>query len=214
MGYYATVKSSDGILMFCATRLSWTFAVLFSSVLSGVYCVKTLGFEHHFVAGTVILIIVPTLIGIVTSVWSGSLIDRLGPKRVMYWAYPFWAMQPALWFFATPATAVYWVTGAALLSGTAATAAGSATMKYAISFPPPEQVPMYMAISDTLAVIAGGLGALAAGIIAKDLGDWKWAAAGWTFTVFHLIFASGVILALAVVALFLPRLQTRRAPGT
>jgi len=195
---------------------AWAFAVGLGGTLSVVFCLQNLGLARHFVAGMVVLTVLPTLCGVVTAGWSGALIDRVGPKRVMFWSYLSWATLPAFWIFATPATAVYWIGGSSVVGGIGAnTAASNAATKYITRFPPPEQRAMYIAVSDTAYYIVGGLGALVAGIIAKDLAGWKWAAGGWTFNALHLIFAISFILRLAVVALILPRIQdpsARRTP--
>ena len=192
---------------------AFAFPVGLGGALSVVFCLQNLELQRHFAAAMVVLTIVPTLSSVLTAGWSGALIDRVGTKRVMFWSSISWATIPAFWIFATPATAVFWVGASNVVGGIGAnTAMANAGTKYVTRFPPPEQRAMYIAVSDTAYFIVTGLGALAAGLISKALADWQWAAGGWTFNVFHLLFASSVILRFAAVALFFPRIQEPPSP--
>jgi MFS family permease len=62
---------------------------------------------------------------------------------------------------------------------------------------------MYIAVSDTSSFIGNGLGALAAGLIAKAFADWRCVLGGWTFNIFHAIFLVSAILRFIAVPLFL-----------
>ena len=110
------------------------------------------------------------------------------------------------WFLATPGAALIWIGVPSLIGGIASTAALNAANKLITRVPPAESRATYIAVSTSLASIAAGLGALAAGCLLKGLGDWSIAFAGRSFGAFHLLFALSFALRLASALFLTPRL--------
>jgi MFS family permease len=183
--------------------LFWSFAATLGGALGMLFCMDNLQLQHHFLVGMIVIQVVPLLGSVLTAGWSGKLIDRVGPKKVIYWSYLAWATAALFWIFPTPRTAVFWIGGSMIVAGIAATAAANAATKLVTRFPAPEQRAMYIAVSDTAGFIGSGLGALAAGFIAKAFADWNWVLGGWTFNIFHAIFFVSAILRFIAVPLFL-----------
>jgi MFS family permease len=184
-------------------NLVWYFIVSLGGTLALLFCMDNLGLQHHFTAGMIVLQVVPLLGSVLTASGSGRLVDRVGPKRVIYWTYLAWATAPLFWIFATPRTAAFWICGSSIVGGTAVTAAANAATKLVTRFPTPTQRAMYIAVSDTAAFIGNGLGALAAGLIAKKFANWHCAFGGRTFGVFHAIFVTSAILGFIAVPLLM-----------
>jgi MFS family permease len=159
--------------------------------------------QHHILLGLIVLQVVPQLGTILTAHWSGAVIDRVGPKKVIYWSYLAWATSLLFLVFATPRTAVFWICGMSLVTGIAMTAALNAATKLVTRFPMPGQRAMYIAISDTAKFAGTGLGALAAGLIARRFADWGCIVGGWTFNIFHALFLVSTLLQFIVIPIFL-----------
>ena len=184
-------------------NLIWYFIISLGGTLALLYCMDNLKLQSHFLVGMIVITVVPLLGSVLTATWSGELIDRVGPKKVIYWAYLAWAPAPLFWIFATPQTAALWVCGSSLVGGTAVTAAANAATKLVTRFPTPAQRAMYIAVSDTSAFIGNGLGALAAGLIAKRFAGWHCVLGGRTFGIFHAIFVVSAVLGIIAVPILL-----------
>ena len=89
------------------------------------------------------------------------------------------------------------------MGGAAVTAAANAATKLVTRFPTPGQRAMYIAVSDTSAFIGNGLGALTAGLIAKQFADWHCVLGGRTFGIFHAIFFVSAVLGIIAVPIIL-----------
>jgi MFS family permease len=89
------------------------------------------------------------------------------------------------------------------VGGTAVTAAANAATKLVTRFPTPAQRAMYIAVSDTSAFIGNGLGALAAGLIARRFAGWHCVLGGRTFSIFHAIFVVSAVLGIIAVPILL-----------
>jgi MFS family permease len=184
-------------------NLLWYFIVSLGGTLTLLFCMDHLQLQRHFLQGMIALQVVPLLGSVLTASRWGDLVDRVGPKKVIYGAYLVWAAAPLFWALATPRTAAFWICGSSLIGGTAVTAAANAATKLVTRFPAPSQRAMYIAISDTSAFIGNGLGALTAGFIARRFADWRFHLAGRTFGVFHAIFIASAILGFMAVPILL-----------
>ncbi|MGD1002580.1 MAG: MFS transporter [Candidatus Brocadiia bacterium] len=184
-------------------NLIWYFIISLGGTLALLFCMDNLKLQRHFLVGMIVITVVPLLGSVLTATWSGGLIDRVGPKKVIYWAYLAWAPAPLFWIFATPQTAAFWVCGSSLVGGTAVTAAANAATKLVTRFPTPAQRAMYIAVSDTSAFIGNGLGALAAGLIARRFAGWHCVLGGRTFSIFHAIFVVSAVLGIIAVPILL-----------
>jgi hypothetical protein len=180
-----------------------SFAVSLGGTFSVLFCMQNLQLQRHFLVGIIALTVVPLAGSILTAGRSGELVDRVGPKKVMYWSYLAWVLVPLFWIFATPRTATFWICTSGIAGGIAVTAAATASTKLVTRFPTPGQRAMYIAVSDTSSYLGNGLGALAAGFIAKALADWKCTLGDRTFNFFHAIFALSAILGVVAVMVFL-----------
>ena len=172
----------------------WTFSMTLGGSLATLYFLDDLGIKNNFLGGVIVLTGCSLLGGAVTSSWSGRLVDRFGTKWPVLLGHLGWAVLPTFWIFATPRTALLWLTFASLWGGAFSTAATTAENKLVTRFPEPEQRPMYLAVSSCFASISGGLGAITAGTILKLAAAWEWEVAGWTFGAFHVLFALSFIL--------------------
>jgi MFS family permease len=184
-------------------NLSWSFIVSLGGTLSVLFCMDNLQLQRHFLMGMIVLQVVPLIGSVLIAGWSGELVDRVGPKKVIYWAYLLWATNPLFWILATPRTAAIWICGSSIVGGIAVTAAANATTKLVTRFPAPGQRAMYIAVSDTAGFIGNGLGALAAGLIAKAFANWSCVLGGWTFNIFHALFIVSTVLRFAAVPILL-----------
>ncbi len=190
----------------------WTLAMTFGGSLSLVFFTDHLGMRKNLFGGNIVLTIIPIVGGILVGSKSGKLVDKLGAKPVLWWGHFFWGILPALWIFATPATAMVWLTIQGVISGTASRAATTAANKLVTRFPAPENVAVYSAISACTASLASALGCFAAGYVLRLFGDWSVTILGCTFIGFHVLFIFSFVLRM-LSALFLihPINEVRRA---
>jgi MFS family permease len=137
----------------------------------------------------------------------GRLVDRWGSRRMLLIGHLGWALLPAIWLFATPRTAVLWISLSGIVSGIFATAGNNAGLKLVTRFPPPEESPMYVAVSNATANIAGGLGSLAAGGFLQLMGGWTATVGRLTLSAFPLLFLLSFVLRLASALVLVPRVR-------
>jgi MFS family permease len=175
-------------------NVCWTFAMTTGGVLATIYFVENLEIKKNFLGGSIVLTGVGLLGSIVTGHWTGRLVDRFGPKRMLFWGHLVWASLPLFWVLATPASALAWLAAASLVGGTSSTAASTASNKFITRFPPAEKRAMYCAVSSSLANLAGGVGVIVGGLIIKGLHDWHFQLAGWVFGGFHVTFVASAVL--------------------
>ena len=145
--------------------------------------------------------------------------DRVGVKRVLMGGHLSWAVLPAFWFLATPATALLWIGAASLLGGISSTAGTTAANKLITRLPPAASRATYIAVSSSLGSLAAGFGAITAGVVLHVAGDWRVAFGPWSLGGFHLLFIGSLCLRLASAVFLIPRIaeldgQRGRAPGT
>jgi MFS family permease len=192
-------------------NLCWTFAMTVGGVLATIYFVENLEIKKNFLGGSIVITGVTLLGSIITGHWTGRLVDRFGPKRMLFWGHFVWASLPLFWVLATPATALAWLAVASLVGGTSSTTAGTASNKFITRFPPVDKRAMYCAVSSSLGNLAGGVGVLVGGLIIKSLHAWHIQLGGWTFGGFHVTFVASSALRFLAVLLLVRRLPERSA---
>ena len=190
-----------------AFNTCWTFGMTLGGALATVYFVEDLGIKRNFLGGSVVITVFSLAGGMLTSAWTGRMVDRHGPRRVLLWGHVFWACLPLFWVLATPASALVWLGCGSLVAGVASNAGLTAANKLITRFPPPRDRAMYVAVSSCLGSLAGGAGAFAAGILLD-------ASVGWTFRVgsypcgaFHALFLASFCLRMASAVFLCRRVQ-------
>jgi len=186
----------------------WTFAMTEGGALATLYFVEDLGIKRNFLGGMIVLTVIPLLGGTLTSSWTGRLVDRVGPRRMLFRAHLFWAILPLFWIVATPETALWWLAISSLLGGTSSYAAMNAANKVVTRFPPPEHRAMYIAVSSCLGSLAGGVGVMVSGAVVGTLEGWSVTWGGWTFIGFHVVFAASAVLRLVATFVLVPRIPS------
>ena len=187
-------------------NVAWTFGMSLGGSLVTIYFLDDLGIRNNFLGGTLAFTCLSLVGSLLTGRWSGRMVDRVGIRPVLWVGHLFWASLPVFWLLATPGAALIWIGVPSLIGGIASTAALNAANKLITRVPPAESRATYIAVSTSLASIAAGLGALAAGCLLKGLGDWSIAFAGRSFGAFHLLFALSFALRLASALFLTPRL--------
>ncbi len=175
----------------------WNFALFLGGALATIYFLDDLGIRHNFLGGAVVLVAVPYVGTMLTSRWSGSVVDRLGVRRVLLVSHFFWGILPLFWIVATPRTALFWLTINSALGGAASSAATNAANKFILRVPPREQRAMYMAVTACINNVSGGVASLIAGYFLGFLAGSHWSHFGKTFVPFDLLFAISFVLRLA-----------------
>lgn len=193
-------------------NVCWTFSMTLGGVLATIYFVEHLEIKKNFLGGSVVITAFTLLGSVITGQWTGRLVDRLGPTRMLFWGHLVWATLPLCWVLATPATALSWLTLASLVGGTSSTTANTAANKYTTRVPPPERRAMYCAVSSSLGNLAGGLGVIVGGLLIKALADWHVDVAGWTFGGFHVTFVASALLRFLSALFLIRRIPERDAP--
>lgn len=189
----------------------WTFSMTTGGVLATIFFVEDLQLKKNFLGGAVVVTSVGLVGSVITGQWSGRLVDRLGPKRMLYWGHMVWASLPLFWVLATPATALAWLTAASLVGGSSSTAANTASNKFITRFPPPEKRAMYCAVSSSLGNIAGGIGVILGGWIIESLKTWHIELGGWTFGPFQVTFVVSSLLRFLAAGFLIRNLPERTA---
>ena len=187
-------------------NMCWTFSMTLGGSLAILYFLDDLGISSNFLVGIIVLTCFSLVGSLATGRWSGALVDRLGVKRVLFWGHIFWGLLPGFWIFPTPATAFLWLGVSSIVGGTSSTAATTAANKLITRLPLPEHRAMYVAVSTGLGSLAGGLGALAAGVILRFLEGWSVSTPWLAFGGFHVLFVSSLVLRLAFALLLIRRI--------
>jgi len=190
---------------------AWHLSMSLGGSLCMLYFMENLGLKDNLLGGAVALNIVSIAGSIVSARRMGRLVDRWGSRRMLLIGHVGWALLPAIWLFATPRTAVLWISVAGLVSGIFATAGNNAGLKLVTRFPAPEESPMYMAVSNATANIAAGLGSLAAGAFLQLMGGWTAALGRLTLSAFPLLFLLSFVLRMASALVFIPRIREQGA---
>lgn len=191
----------------------WAFGMTFGGSMSLVFFTDQLGIRRNLFGGNIVLTVIPIIGGILVGSKSGKLVDKIGPKAVLWWGHLFWALLPALWILASPATAMFWLTIQGIISGTASRAATTAANKLVTRFPAPQDVAVYSAVSSCTASLASAIGCFAAGLLLRLLDGWSFTFLGRSFIGFHVLFILSFVLRLSSALLLIRRIrQTRDAP--
>jgi MFS family permease len=175
--------------------------------LATLYFLEELDIKNNLLGGTIVLTSFWLLGGVFTGAWSGRLVDRVGPKRVLFWGHLFWAFLPAFWLFATPRTALIWLSCSSITSGIACAAAWTAANKLVTRLPAPPDRAMYVAVSSCIGSLAGGIGVTTAGIVLRQLEGWTATVGGWTLVPFHLLFIISLTMRLLTTSLLIRRIK-------
>ncbi len=186
---------------------AWNFGMSLGGSLCSLYFLDNLGLKDNLLGGAVALNVVGLVGSILSARRMGRLVDRWGSRRVLLIGHLGWALLPAIWLFATPRTAVFWLSLQNVVSGVFATAANNAGLKLVTRFPPPEQSPMYMAVSSSTANIANGIGSLVAGVFLQVMGGWTAPVGRLTLSAFPVLFMASFVLRLASALVLVPRVR-------
>ncbi len=182
----------------------WTFSMTLGGFMSTVFFFEQLHIARNFIGSTIVLTVFGLLAGVFTAPWSGRLVDRVGPRRVLGWGHFLWGCLPLFWIVATPSTALFWLGWSSIQGSVGSNAAVNAANKLITRLPAPQDRAMYAAVSSCLGNVASALGALSAGIFLKVLADWHTTVLGKTVIAFHLLFLISATLRLTTVKVFLP----------
>ena len=181
-------------LLFTTT---WYFAMFLGGALATIYFVEDLRIRDNFLGGAIVLVAVPYLGMMLTSRWSGMLVDRIGVRRVLIVSHFFWGILPLFWIVATPATALFWLAVNSAFGGAAASAATNASNKLILRVPPRNQRAMYMAVTACLNNVSGGIASLIAGYFLAFLHGHTWTIWGREYVPFHLLFLISLFMRMA-----------------
>jgi MFS family permease len=205
-------------LWFAAFVATLTFAVTFTGQFVIFYLMDKVG-----VSGTglqMMLLVAPMLAQLlVLPIW-GHATDRMGKKPVLAIASLGLVPVGLGWCFMGPGMQwlgyVLSVGGAVLWTGVEV-----ANLNFVLEFSGSEKGEnggsSYVAVNSVIINIAGCMGGLMSGVIAKLLKDWHWEPAilGITsITFYEVLFVTSAMLRLAAAALFLPHLVKHKARGT
>ena len=184
----------------------WTLAMSLGGALAGIYWVVELELKRNFLGGIMVTIGLTLLGNMMTSTWSGKLVDRAGAKKVLFWGHLFWTTLPIYWFLATPDTALFWIGVSSVVGGISTTAAINAANKIITRLPPQGNRAMYIAVSASLGSIAAGFGVMGAGLILRLLENWSLTIMNRSFGAFHLLFIISTCTRLLCTLLFIRRI--------
>jgi MFS family permease len=188
---------------------AWNLGMSLGGSLCTLYFLDNLELKDNLLGGAVAL----NVVGLVGSVLSarrlGRLVDRWGCRRILLIGHLGWSLLPVCWLCATPQTAVLWLSLQSVIGGIFATAANNAGMKLVTRFRGPEHSPMYVAVSNSTANIAGGFGAFAAGSFLHLAGSWTAPVGRLTLSAFPVLFLVSFVLRLSSALLLVPRVRER-----
>ena len=190
----------------------WNLGQSLGGALCTLYFMENLGFQNNLLAGMIAITVLGLVGTLVASRRVGRMVDRFGIKRMLMLGYFFWSFLPAIWLFATPSTAVIWISIASFIGGVFPAAANNAGVKLVTRFPAAEDSGMYMAVSTTVGSITGGIGSIVAGTFLSVMGGWSFSVVGLVVSAFPLLFMISFILRLLTVFALLPRVNVTGAP--
>jgi MFS family permease len=180
---------------------AWNFAMSLGAALSGVFFVEGV-FRDGIFLGVAVLQAVPLIAQMLTSRYTGRLVDRLGTRRTILLGHSVWAVLIVPWLFIEGTTSAAVIVSIANLVGMpAVSAALNAGTKYVTRFPCPEDRGIYYAISSSASGIAAGLGGIAAGEALELMRGMSFAVGGCVFGGFQVVFAASTVLRLVAVLL-------------
>jgi len=175
----------------------WNFSQMVGGALATVYFVDNLRIRDNFLGGSIVLVALPIAATMLTTRWSGRLVDRLGVKRVLIVSTLIWALMPIFWVVATPASAIFWLAISSIFGGVGVPAATNAGNKLILRLPDPGQRAIFVAVNACLANIGGGLGPLVGGLFLETLSNQTWTVGAYTLVPFQMLFVLSLVLRLA-----------------
>ncbi len=184
----------------------WSFGLYLGGSLYIPFALKDMGLSNNLLGGTLAITCLGFAGGL-TGGWSGKLVDRLGVKRIIFCGHLVWAFLPAMWLMARPETALYWLGAGSLISGVACSAANTAANKLVTRVPPPELRAVYVAVSSSAGSLAGGCGAITAGIIMYAFGESSIATPIGAIGGFQVLFLISLCLRISTTVLLIPRIR-------
>jgi hypothetical protein len=190
---------------------AWNFSLFLGGSLGTLYFMENLGFKNNLLGGMISINVVTLLGTLLAGRKVGRMVDRHGIQRMLMIGHLFWSLLPAIWLFATPRTAVFWIGLSSVVGGIFPAAANNAATKLVTRFPPPEESGMYMGVSSMIGNICGGFGALAAGAFLDAMGPWTFALGGLTLSPFPLLFLASSLMRLATTVVLVPRIREQGA---
>jgi MFS family permease len=204
-------KNFRRFLGFTATL---TFAIGFMAQFSWLYLFDVAGMSNT--QANLMLVFIPLLISIIFFPIWGRLLDRLGRKPVLVIAGLLIVPGSASWIFVTRE---HWVAG--YLGVVSVTAAWPGVelaifnMLLSIADRQGEQglSSGYVSVNSALGAVAGVCSGLFAGIVAKELGDWRGIVFGITLTYHGLLFLVSGVLRLVALG-WLIRMEDSKAYST
>jgi len=194
--------------------LAWNFSMMLGYSLSNLYFLKDLRLRNNLFGMTMVMTVLTLLTGVLTARTSGRLIDKIGIQRVLYVGYILWSLIPVVWLFAVPSTVLFWLAMASLIGGSFSVAANMAGIKLLTRTPPAESRTMYVAVSNTLGLLAQGVGAFLAGSFLEAFGSRSLRIVGLVVSGFPLVFIASAALRLVSTLLLVPRIVVEpKGPG-
>ncbi|MBT3199109.1 MAG: MFS transporter [Phycisphaerales bacterium] len=184
----------------------WSFGLYLGGALFVQFALEEMGLSGNLL-GVTLAITCLGFAGGLTGGWSGKLVDQFGFKRVLFWGHLTWAMLPAVWLTARPENALYWLGAGSLISGVACSAANTAANKLVTRVPPPELRTVYVALSSSAGSLAGGCGAITAGVIMYYFGNSGVTTPLGVLSGFQLLFTISLCLRLSTTVLLIPRIK-------
>ncbi len=205
-------------LWFAAFVATLTFAVSFMGQFVTFYLIDKIG-----VTGTgiqMMLLVAPMIAQLLVLPLWGNAADRMGKRPVLAIASLGLVPVGLGWCFMGPGSQwlgyVLSILGAALWTGIEV-----ANLNYVLEFSGSERGEnggsSYVAVNSVIINIAGCLGGVSAGVIAKVLKDWHWnpgIPGIGEIGFYEVLFALSGFLRLAAAVLFLPHMVERNAGGT
>lgn len=189
----------------------WNFSLFLGGALAPLYFMENLGFKNNLLGGMIAINVITLLGTLLASRKVGRMVDRHGIQRMLMLGHLFWSVLPAIWLFATPRTAVFWIGLSSVVGGIFPVAATNAATKLVTRFPSPEESGMYMGVSSMVGNICGGFGALAAGGFLDAMGSWSFALGRLSLSAFPLLFIASSIMRLAATVALIPRIREKGA---
>jgi MFS family permease len=206
-----------------------TFAVVFMGQFVTLYILaqlsseggKGLGGAHLNTVTQMMLIVAPCLAQLaVFGIW-GHAADRMGKRPLLVIAGLGLVPIAVAWCFVTPSTIwlgyVLSCAGAMLWPGIEL---ATTNLVFELSNSADKEKggggSGYFAICSVISNVAGGLGGIAAGVIAQVLQNhhWQWVTSYKTFTFYEVLFVLSAVMRLAAVVIFVPKLHEPEARPT
>lgn len=190
---------------------AWQFSATVADAVLNWFIIKDLAMGQNMF-GVACLTSLWLLTILFTGGITGVLVDRYGPRRVLFWGHLILSFVPLLWIFATPSSALLLLGVFNVIGSASFNAVVNAATKFVVRFPPPQLRPLYLSAAIGLGALATGLGGLFAALALFLIGDWQYTFAGLPFGGLRLLFILTLILRLLTVTFVLTRLRDSHSP--